>query len=40
MYAVIKTGGKQLTVEEGDTIDVELLNSVEAGGEAAVNRRR
>lgn len=27
MYAVIETGGKQYTVEEGDTIDVELLNA-------------
>jgi large subunit ribosomal protein L21 len=25
MYAVVKTGGKQLRVEPGDVIDVELL---------------
>ncbi|NOZ49361.1 MAG: 50S ribosomal protein L21 [Chloroflexi bacterium] len=25
MYAVIKTGGKQYRVEEGETLDVELL---------------
>ncbi len=30
MYAIIETGGKQYRVEEGDTIDVELLRS-EAG---------
>lgn len=30
MYAVIKTGGKQLIVEEGDTIYVEKLD-VEVG---------
>jgi large subunit ribosomal protein L21 len=29
-YAIIKTGGRQYRVEEGDTIDVDLLN-VEAG---------
>ncbi len=29
MYAIIKTGGKQYKVREGDTVDVELL-----GGEA------
>ena len=27
MYAVIKTGGKQYRVTEGDTLDVELLGS-------------
>jgi len=26
MYAIIKTGGKQYRVKEGDVIDVELLN--------------
>ena len=26
MYAIIKTGGKQYRVSEGDVIDVELLN--------------
>jgi large subunit ribosomal protein L21 len=29
-YAIIKTGGRQYRVEEGDTIDVDLLD-VEAG---------
>jgi large subunit ribosomal protein L21 len=29
MYAVIKTGGKQLRVEEGQTIFVEKLDAVE-----------
>ncbi len=28
-YAVIQTGGKQYKVQEGDTIDVELLGSEE-----------
>jgi len=28
MYAIIKTGGKQYRVQEGDVIDVELLNDV------------
>jgi large subunit ribosomal protein L21 len=27
MYAIIKTGGKQYRVKQGDIIDVELLNS-------------
>jgi len=27
MYAVIKTGGKQYKVEEGDTIQIEKLNA-------------
>ncbi len=27
MYAIIKTGGKQFRVKEGDTIDVELLGT-------------
>lgn len=27
MYAIIQTGGKQYQVEEGDTIEVELLNA-------------
>jgi large subunit ribosomal protein L21 len=34
MYAVIKTGGKQLRVEEGQTIWVEKLNAEE--GEVVV----
>src|SRR5215212_6120718 len=29
MYAIIQTGGKQYRVEEGDVIDVELLNNEE-----------
>jgi len=29
MYAIIQTGGKQYKVQEGDTIDVELLGSDE-----------
>lgn len=28
-YAIIKTGGKQYKVKEGDTIDVEILGSEE-----------
>ena len=32
MYAVIRTGGKQTRVAEGDTIDVELLGA-EVGSE-------
>jgi len=28
MYAIIKTGGKQYRVKEGDTIDIELLNGL------------
>jgi len=32
MYAVIKTGGKQYRVQEGDILRVELLNT-EAGSE-------
>lgn len=27
MFAVIRTGGKQYTVHEGDTLDVELLQA-------------
>ena len=27
MYAIIETGGKQYRVEEGDEIDVELLDT-------------
>jgi large subunit ribosomal protein L21 len=27
MYAIIETGGKQFRVQEGDTIDVELLGT-------------
>lgn len=32
MYAIIKTGGKQYTVKQGDVIDVELLSG-EPGAE-------
>lgn len=32
MFAVIKTGGKQYKVKEGDTLRVEKLPEVEAGG--------
>ncbi|MFV2038857.1 MAG: 50S ribosomal protein L21 [Acidimicrobiales bacterium] len=28
MYAVIRTGGKQYRVEEGETLDVELIGEV------------
>ena len=31
MYAIIETGGKQYRVEEGDIIDVELLESEKGG---------
>jgi large subunit ribosomal protein L21 len=34
MYAVIKTGGKQYRVSEGEKLDVERLD---AGGEGAVS---
>jgi large subunit ribosomal protein L21 len=34
MYAIIKTGGKQFRVKEGDTIDVELLG---ASGDVTFN---
>ena len=27
MYAIIKTGGKQVRVKKGDLIDIELLNT-------------
>lgn len=33
MHAVIKTGGKQYRVQEGDVIKIEKLVGVEAGGE-------
>ncbi len=32
MYAIIETGGKQYKVQEGDVIDVELLDSDAQGG--------
>ncbi len=35
MYAVIRTGGKQYKVEEGQTLDVELLG--EAGAEVELS---
>ena len=36
MYAVIKSGGKQYKVQEGDTIRVEKIN-VEEGGEISLD---
>lgn len=36
MYAVIKTGGKQYRVAEGDVLNVEKLNA-EAGSEVVFN---
>lgn len=36
-YAVIKTGGKQYRVQEGDTIDVEKLD-LEVGAEAVCDQ--
>ncbi len=36
MYAVIKSGGKQYKVQEGDTIRVEKIDAVE-GGEVKLN---
>ena len=36
MYAVIKSGGKQYKVEEGDTIRVEKINA-EEGGEISLD---
>lgn len=35
MYAVIKTGGKQYTVRENDTIEIEKLNAA-VGDEVAL----
>ena len=37
-YAIIKTGGRQYRVAEGDTIDVDLLD-VEAGKTGHLRRR-
>ncbi|MFZ4099139.1 MAG: 50S ribosomal protein L21 [Chlamydiia bacterium] len=31
MYAIIETGGKQYRVEQGDVLDVELLDVPESG---------
>ena len=36
MHAVIKTGGKQYRVQEGDVIKIEKLAGVEAGGEVII----
>ena len=36
MYAVIKTGGKQYRVAEGDVLNVEKLNA-EAGSEVVID---
>jgi large subunit ribosomal protein L21 len=35
MYAVIRTGGKQYRVEEGETLDVELLGEIGASVDLA-----
>ena len=37
MYAVIKTGGKQYKVQEGDTLRVEKID-VEEGGELSLDQ--
>lgn len=37
MYAIIKTGGKQYKVKEGDIIDVEKLAIPESGREITIN---
>ncbi|MEM9444683.1 MAG: 50S ribosomal protein L21 [Verrucomicrobiota bacterium] len=34
MFAVIKTGGKQYRIKEGDVLDVELLDDLENGKKA------
>ncbi|MEM9399765.1 MAG: 50S ribosomal protein L21 [Verrucomicrobiota bacterium] len=34
MFAVIRTGGKQYKVKEGDVLDVELLENMEEGKKA------
>jgi len=36
MYAVIKTGGKQYRVEEGQTLNVELVGDSDGEGEETV----
>lgn len=38
MYAIIKTGGKQYKVAEGDTVFVEKLD-VEEGNEVTLDRK-
>ncbi|MDR2191642.1 MAG: 50S ribosomal protein L21 [Endomicrobium sp.] len=37
MYAIIKTGGKQYKVEEGNSLIVEKLNEAEVGQEVVLN---
>lgn len=37
MYAIIKTGGKQYKVEEGNSLVVEKLNEAEVGKEVVLN---
>lgn len=37
MYAIIKTGGKQYRVVEGDVIEVELLDGAEPGAHVEFN---
>jgi len=36
MYAILKTGGKQYTVRENDTIEIEKLD-IPAGGEVVLS---
>jgi large subunit ribosomal protein L21 len=35
MFAIIRTGGKQYKVSEGDTLDVELLEGLSEAGKTA-----
>ncbi|MDR1941641.1 MAG: 50S ribosomal protein L21 [Endomicrobium sp.] len=37
MYAIIKTGGKQYKVEEGNNLVVEKLNEAQVGQEVVLN---
>jgi large subunit ribosomal protein L21 len=37
MYAIIKTGGKQYKVEEGNSLTVEKLGEAEVGQEVVLN---
>ncbi|MBH23515.1 MAG: 50S ribosomal protein L21 [Myxococcales bacterium] len=38
MYAIIKTGGKQYRVQEGDELHVELLKNTEDGSEVVFDQ--
>ena len=40
MYAIIKTGGKQYRVSEGDLLKVELLGDVKVGDKVPVRSAR